>query len=54
VGTTEVLIADLIPSGTLADYVSGTGELRVRIRCTNSTTNFFSSGDLLQIVYDRW
>jgi hypothetical protein len=56
VGTTEVLIADLIPSGTLADYVSGSsgdGELRVRVRCTRSSPSFFSSGDLLRIVYDR-
>jgi hypothetical protein len=56
VGTTEVLIADLAPTGTLADYVSGTsgdGELRVRIRCTTSVGNFFSSGDLARIVYDR-
>jgi hypothetical protein len=56
VGTTEVLIADLVPTGTLADYVSGSsgdGELRVRVRCTRSTGSFFSSGDLMKIVYNR-
>jgi hypothetical protein len=56
VGTTEVLINDLVPAGALADYVggsSGNGELRVRVRCTTSAGNFFSSGDLMRIVYDR-
>lgn len=55
VGTSEVLIADLMPGGTLADYVSGTsgdGEVRVRIRATRSFGSFFTSGDLLKIVYD--
>jgi hypothetical protein len=52
VGTTEVLITDLVPSGTLADYVSGTGELRVRVRCTRSSPSFFSSGDLMRIDYE--
>ncbi len=56
VGTTEVTIANLAPGGTLADYVSGTagdGELRVRIRCRTSAGSFWSSGDLLQISYER-
>jgi serine protease AprX len=56
VGTGEVAIADLTPSGTLADYVSGTtgdGEVRVRVRCTRSFFSFYASGDLLQIVYQR-
>jgi hypothetical protein len=53
--TTEVLIADLRPAGTLADLVSGTagdGELRVRVQCTRSSS-FFTSADLMKIVYVR-
>ncbi len=56
VGTTEVSIANLVPGGTLSRYVSGTtgdGELRVRVRCRVSGVPFFSSGDLLQISYQR-
>jgi Bacterial Ig-like domain/PA domain len=58
VGTTEVLVADRTPSGALADYVSGTsgdGELRVRVRCTRSfsSLSFYTSGDLLQVVFQR-
>jgi hypothetical protein len=52
VGTSEVLIANLLPSGALANYVSSGGELRVRVQSTQSS-NFFSSGDLMQIVYAR-
>ena len=54
VGTHEVLITDLVPSGVLGDYVSGTsdeGELRVKVECTGNS-NFYSSGDLMKIVYD--
>jgi len=53
VGTSDVLIADLTPNGTLADYVSGTsgdGELRVRIRC-QTTSGTFVSGNLLRVRY---
>jgi subtilisin family serine protease len=56
VGTTEVSIANLTPGGTLSRYVSGTtgdGDLRVRVRCRVSGVPFFSSGDLLQISYQR-
>ncbi|MDP8909622.1 MAG: Ig-like domain-containing protein, partial [Chloroflexota bacterium] len=56
VSTTEVLVANLTPSGTLADYVSGTsgdGELRARVRCTRSYLSFYTSGDLLKIDYER-
>ena len=56
VGTTEVSIANLAPSGTLADYVSGTrgdGDVRVRVRCRRSSQSFFASGDLLRISYVR-
>ncbi len=56
VGTTEVALANLVPSGSAADYVSGTsgdGEVRVRVRCRRSGSSFFASGDLLQIRYVR-
>jgi Calcineurin-like phosphoesterase len=55
VGTTEVAIANLAPSGAMADFVSGTsgnGELRVRVQCTRSSS-FFSSWDQMQISYVR-
>ena len=56
VGTTEIEIGNLSPSGTLADYVSGTsgdGSLHVRVRCTASSPNFYSSADLLKVGYER-
>ena len=52
VGTTEVAVLDLAPTGTHANYVSGSsgnGEVRVRVRCRTSSGSFFTSGDLLQI-----
>ncbi|MGZ8702798.1 MAG: hypothetical protein ACXWZY_10985, partial [Gaiellaceae bacterium] len=52
-GTTEFTHAGLVPTGTLADYVSGTsgnGEARVRVRCTR-TGNFTSRGELLFVDY---
>jgi len=55
VGTTELLIADLVPGGRPADYVSGSsgdGKLRVRVRCTRSSRSFYSRGVLMKIVYD--
>lgn len=54
VDTTEVPIADLVPGGTLADYVSGSsgnGDLRVRFRCTRSSGSFYSMSDLMKIAY---
>jgi hypothetical protein len=54
VGTTEVGLANIAPAGAAADYVSGTtgsGELRVRLRCTRSA-NFSANGDLLRIAYE--
>jgi subtilisin family serine protease len=56
VGTTEVAISNLVPSGAAANYVSGTsgdGEVRVRVRCRRSGSSFFASGDLLRIAYER-
>ncbi|HEV2771649.1 MAG TPA: hypothetical protein VGV57_02275, partial [Thermoleophilaceae bacterium] len=55
VGTTETEVANLSPSGTLADYVSGAagdGSLHVRVRCTRSSPSFYSSADL-KIGYER-
>lgn len=56
VGTTEIDIANLSPSGTLADYVSGTsgdGSLHVRVRCTLSSPSFYASADVLKIGYEK-
>ncbi len=50
-GTAEVETS-LTPTGTLADYVSGTtgnGDVAVRFRCTGTT--FTSNSDLLRISY---
>ncbi|HET9739730.1 MAG TPA: DUF4082 domain-containing protein [Solirubrobacteraceae bacterium] len=52
VGTADVTIANLAPPGAAGGYVSPTGEIRVRVRCT-ATTNGFSSGDLMKITYVR-
>jgi len=53
VSNTEIEIANLSPTGSLGDYVSPSGELRVQVNSTGSgTQNFFSSGDLARIVFD--
>ena len=52
VGTSDVTLADLVPPGTAASYVSPAGEVRVRVRCT-ANANFFASGDLMRITYLR-
>lgn len=52
VGTTKVGV-DVAPGGVLADYVSGTsgtGEMRVRIRCATTAGTFVLGGDLLRIT----
>jgi len=54
VGTSDVLIADLNPGGTLANFVtgrSGNGDVRVQIRCQTSSGSFVSSGNLMKIVF---
>ena len=54
VGTTEIAI-DKAVGGTLADYVSGTsgdGEVRLRVRCTRSTS-FYTSADFMRITYSK-
>jgi hypothetical protein len=55
VGTTDTLIAD-IPVSSSSDYV-GTGstyrgQVRVRVACQGPTVAFFSSGNLMKLVYD--
>jgi hypothetical protein len=56
VGTSEVSVT-ATPTGTLADYVSGTsgdGDVAVRIRCARSdSVNFYASGDLMKVVYEK-
>jgi hypothetical protein len=53
VGTTEVLISSVAPSGRAANSVSASGEVRVRVRSVGWFTNFFTTADLLQISFDR-
>jgi len=50
-GTTETTRANLVPTGAVANYVSG-GEVRVRVRCTTTAGNFVASGELLQVTYE--
>jgi hypothetical protein len=52
IGTTEVLISGLSPSGTLADFVSnasGTGDVRIRVSCAGSGS-FNLSADLMKLT----
>ena len=47
-----------VPTGTLADYVSGTtgdGDVAVRVRCVRIGTGstFFSTGDLMKISFTK-
>jgi hypothetical protein len=56
VGSGEVQLTNLVPPGTLADYVGGTagsGDVRVRIRCTRSNRSFWSNGELLRISWEQ-
>jgi hypothetical protein len=52
VGTTEIEIAGLSPSGTPADFVSntsGTGDVRIRVSCSTASGAFNLSGDLMKL-----
>ena len=55
-GTSEAAVTVAV-TGSLADHVSGTsgdGDVAVRVRCTRGDyVNFFTSGDLLQITYQK-
>ena len=53
VTTTEVTTPTLTPPGSPAAYLDASGELRVRIRCTGPSQNFFSSGEVMSITYRR-
>ena len=53
VSTTEVRITDLAVGGTQSNYVSGGGEVRVRVRCRTSAGTFVASGNQLQISYQK-
>jgi hypothetical protein len=53
VTTIDVTISDLAPAGAATGYISATGDVRVRVRCTGPTANFFSSGDFMRIGYQR-
>jgi hypothetical protein len=51
IGTGEVLVSGLSPSGTLSDFVSnasGTGDVRLRVSCVAS--NVIVSGDLMRLT----
>jgi subtilisin family serine protease len=52
VGTTQVRITNVAAPGTLSNYVSSSGSLNVRVRCTTSGGSFYASGNQLQITYD--
>jgi subtilisin len=52
VGATTVRLANLVPAGSPAAYVSASGELRVRVTCTK-TSNFYVLADHLRIDYVR-
>ena len=51
--TTSDVTIDVAPTGAATSYISATGEVRVRVRCTGPTANFFASGDFMRIVYQR-
>jgi FtsP/CotA-like multicopper oxidase with cupredoxin domain len=55
VGASNVAITGLLPPGAASDYRgtgANAGQLRVRIECTGSATNFTSSGTFMNLVYD--
>lgn len=52
VANTETAHNDLVPPEAAGAYVSPTGEVRVRVRCT-TTANFFASAELLKLTYVR-
>ena len=55
VGSTEVQVSDLVPSGLPSRYVGGsaaTGEVRVSVTC-RTTNPFTSNGDVLRLTYGR-
>ncbi|HEX8083115.1 MAG TPA: S8 family serine peptidase [Solirubrobacteraceae bacterium] len=53
VGTTEVLLANVVVGGTLSSYVASNGDLHVRVRCATTAGTFTASGNLLRIGYSK-
>jgi hypothetical protein len=52
IGTTEVMV-DKPVGGNLADYVGTNGEVRVRVRCTHASADFYTRADLLRVTYTK-
>ena len=52
VGTTEVQVSGLSPTGVASRYVAPSGEVRVAVSC-RTTKSFTANGDLLQLTYSR-
>jgi hypothetical protein len=53
VGNADVRLANLVPAGAPATYVSAGGELRVRVSCSTTSGSFYASGNQLQVAYDK-
>ena len=53
VGTTQVSLAGIAVGGTPSTYVSGAGDLHVRVRCSTTGGTFVASGNLLRIGYSK-
>jgi hypothetical protein len=52
--STSAVTTVIIPSGTVADYVSGTsgsGSVKVRVKTTNTSGSFYTSGDQVTVAY---
>jgi hypothetical protein len=47
------VLVDRSLGGALTDYVSATGEVRVRVRCTSGTQAFAAGSDLLRLTMTR-
>ena len=53
--TSDVVLARLATPGAEAQYINGSGDVRVGIKCTGAkpaNTTFRSVGDLMQLTYD--
>ena len=51
VGTSDTTISGLTPSGTLSDYVDGSGSVKIRVSCQASGTSYTVRGDQLTVTY---
>jgi hypothetical protein len=53
IGTTDVVLADLVPPGAASSFRSAAGEVRVRVTCSLFTFSTYQSlGDRLSLTYD--